>query len=1291
VTASVIESEEAQGKQECPSFTRVIGFVRGELSGLGVVDLEAHLDSCEACFSMVAQMAASDDGGGASPRRIWQEVAVRAVESYASTPSSSGGATDRVGQRIGDYRLDGVVGRGGMGIVYRAMHLETGKVVAVKTVTAPSSPRLAGLREEIAYLKSIRHHGIIEILEHGVEAGEPWYSMPLLDGETLDERHRAVFGARRSPTSGIIERQSDAQRRAAADTRARWLSDIRQIYAELCEPLAHLHAAGMVHCDLKPANLFLQRTGRPMLLDFGLISLARGAVSRETLQVTGLLRGTLPYLAPELIRGSIPDSRADLYSLGCMLYESVTGRPPFESGDVRRLLDMHLGSLAAPLSASTPDAPEDLERLVASLLGKMPSDRPRRAEDVARALAPGRIPEVSARGPVPYLFRPKLVGRDETLATLDSLRKEALGGKGALALISGESGIGKTFLAAEFAQGSARAGFEVVVGECRPIAATRSTSVQVAGDPLEPIRPWLRRLGDMCRSEGAETTARVFDSALTIQVLAAFEPELIGLLDHVGEPPPDQLPPFAARERVLAALIETLERAVWIRPLLLVLDDLQWADDLTLAFLGALSARNFERRQLLLLGNYRDTESNEQLHGLSKKRWVRNITLGSLAAADLDCMMRDMLASEAPQPLLDIARRASAGNPFLIAEYLRAIAGRMVLRPENDQYELASDSDQAAAAAALPATIEELLREQLPAPGIARSAIEACAVLGRECSPETLARVAGLDSEQLSTSLGELVERRMVERLADGAVRFVHDKIREAAYAEVGSTMRAALHARAAAAIVDAAPDAQRERANVLAHHYSLSGDHPLALEYLDRAASHALDRFAYADVILYLKQATALSETPGLRVEAARLARWQREIGDALQGLGDMPGAKEPLLRSLALLDCSVPRSNWGLVFGILAAIVKQFWQRIRPVPRAPTPTEAPRFVEAARAYDRLQRSFYFGGEYGSLLFANLSVLNLPKTCMPPQELAMAYSNAGATAGVIPIPKLCDFYFGLSEATLAEKYDLDADTYRLNARAIYLLGIGSWTQAFDASAKSAEAALAARYSRRFEEATSVHALAAIVKGDFPLAWQWNEKALASAETRGDAQMLSWGWLNRLLMQILRGELDAALVTGADLEGILEKISRPERIAALCLQGTLQWRRGERREALDLIAKGLALAAQERSINPIFEPFSQVAQVLSEALARPDTRSKELERQLRATSKILGRAARAFPVVFPRYALHEGMRLAGRGRTARARELWSTGLERAVKFGMPRDVALLENAASAPVSRQDPL
>jgi serine/threonine protein kinase len=344
---------------------------------------------------MVAQIAAAEEGGNAEARKFWQEIAVRARRCWSS-PRAPLPQDPPIAKNIGDYRVEGVLGRGGMGTVYRAKHRLTGARIALKTVAAETPHHLASLREEIACLESVQHPGIIRILEHGLFRGGPWYAMPLLDGETLEARHDAVFGKhRRNRVRGTGVRCSDNEVDSSAIGRAQWFDELRAYYARLCAPIAHLHALGLVHCDLKPANVFIQKSGEPILLDFGLTWFAREAVGRESLQVRGGLRGTLAYLAPELIRGAIPDARADLYSFGCMLYESICGSPPFQSANVRELLDMHIGAQPTALTDRARGVPAELSNLVTRLLSKLPADRPSDIERVAAALGVARPFEVS--------------------------------------------------------------------------------------------------------------------------------------------------------------------------------------------------------------------------------------------------------------------------------------------------------------------------------------------------------------------------------------------------------------------------------------------------------------------------------------------------------------------------------------------------------------------------------------------------------------------------------------------------------------------------------------------------------------------------------------------------------------------------------------------------------------------------------------------------------------------------------------------------------------------------------
>src|SRR5262245_45957774 len=299
-------------------------------------------------------------------------------------------------ETIVPFRILRFIGRGGMGIVYEAERISDGQRVAVKTVAVNSAGLLGAIRVEIAALKAIRHPGVIRILEDGLGEGAPWYSMEILDGRSLAQVIRETWrGSRSEPaetrtTSGAEvtatpiasppsnngapvnppQRPDEPRGPAAAGK----LREMLLLFRRLCEPLAFIHGKGVVHRDLKPENVFIRPDGDTVLMDFGLVSYATGGIDREVLTSAPTGFGTVAYVSPEQIRGQPIDARADLYSLGCMLYEAVTGRPPFHGHEQKRIVDRHLGEPPTPASELVSGVPEPLDKLMLRLLAKSPED-----------------------------------------------------------------------------------------------------------------------------------------------------------------------------------------------------------------------------------------------------------------------------------------------------------------------------------------------------------------------------------------------------------------------------------------------------------------------------------------------------------------------------------------------------------------------------------------------------------------------------------------------------------------------------------------------------------------------------------------------------------------------------------------------------------------------------------------------------------------------------------------------------------------------------------------------------
>jgi len=301
--------------------------------------------------------------------------------------------------RFGPYQVLERIAEGGMGVIFRGQDDRGGPPVAIKTVRSPRAADAAAIRREIVALSRLRHPGIIRLHAHGLCAGVPWMAMELLEGRTLGEEMSWYWpetssgdGERRlrsdelptAPARGLGDRARDPARPVYPVAGGGHLTEAFSIVAQLCLALDHLHGRGLVHRDVKPANVFLRSDGRTTLFDFGL---ACPAVVTNMTKNSGICVGTMEYAAPEQICGTVVDRRADVYSLGCLLYELVTGRPPFRGDSTSEIAERQMMREPVAPSHLIADVPCQLEDLVMSMLAKAPARRPGSAAEVGGRLA----------------------------------------------------------------------------------------------------------------------------------------------------------------------------------------------------------------------------------------------------------------------------------------------------------------------------------------------------------------------------------------------------------------------------------------------------------------------------------------------------------------------------------------------------------------------------------------------------------------------------------------------------------------------------------------------------------------------------------------------------------------------------------------------------------------------------------------------------------------------------------------------------------------------------------------
>ena len=282
-----------------------------------------------------------------------------------------------IGQKLGSFRIEGTLGAGAMGVVYRAIHEPTGKSAAVKVVTAEAGQKAGTskrFQRESEILQQFRHPNIVRFLAVGRYQGTSYFAMEFIQGDTLDR---------------VLERQG--------------VMDWRQVVElglQLCEALQYAHERGVVHRDLKPSNLMITEQGRLKLTDFGIAK----DLDATALTATGRTLGTAAYMAPEQIRGTPEVShKTDLYALGCLMFQMLAGVPPFEGKAIAVLMNQHLTAAPPRPSTKNPDLPLALDKLIVELMAKDPKARPWDAQAVGVILK--ELLDKSGRNePIPMVF-----------------------------------------------------------------------------------------------------------------------------------------------------------------------------------------------------------------------------------------------------------------------------------------------------------------------------------------------------------------------------------------------------------------------------------------------------------------------------------------------------------------------------------------------------------------------------------------------------------------------------------------------------------------------------------------------------------------------------------------------------------------------------------------------------------------------------------------------------------------------------------------------------------------------
>jgi tetratricopeptide (TPR) repeat protein/archaellum biogenesis ATPase FlaH len=733
----------------------------------------------------------------------------------------------------GRYQVKKFLGEGGKKKVYLVHDTLLDRDVAfalIKTEKLDAAARVRVSREARAMGRLGDHPNIVTIHDMGDHEGQPYIVIPVMPGGDVE---------------GLIEK---------APERRLPIEQAVGIAKAVCRGLEFAHSKGIIHRDIKPGNVWLSADGTVKIGDFGLAL----AVDLPRLTQSGMMVGTVTYMPPEQAMGGKVTAKADLYSLGAMLYEMVTGRPPFVGDDSVAIIGQHINTPPVSPTWHRADLPPALETLILQLLEKDPEKRPESAAVVLQALEAieaGKIKEPSREAPTENpLYRRVFVGREPELKQLKSAFDGAMSGQGALMMVTGEPGIGKTALCEQLSTYVTLRGGRTLVGHCYEAGSLSLPYLAF----VEAMRSYvLSREVKNLREElgtGAADVARIV-SEIRERLKVKLRP---------------QKDPEEERYRLLQAVTSFLTNAAGVQPMVVVLEDLHDADKGTLDMLTHVS-RHLAGTRLVIVGTYRDVEVDRNhplsaaLAELRRVSTYGRVLLRGLNADEVRRMLESITRESVPWGLAEAVHRQTEGNPLFVQEVVRYLVEEGLITRKDGQWRPTRDTP-------LEMSIPEGLRDvigkrlSLLSPEC-NKLLSVASVIGREFALETLKAVAGINEDVFVNALKEAVRLSILEeRSQRGLVRyrFTHAFFRQTLYEEMIAPQRLKLHQQVARSLEALYAKRLEGHATELAEHFSHStdpADLKKAVEYGEMAAKRATDVYAYGEAVRLLAQALEVQE----------------------------------------------------------------------------------------------------------------------------------------------------------------------------------------------------------------------------------------------------------------------------------------------------------------------------------------------------------------------------------------------------------------------------------------------
>lgn len=759
------------------------------------------------------------------------------------------------------YRILSKIGEGGMGQVYKAEDTKLGRHVALKLLAPESNKDVTAKRRLLSEAQSasvLSHPNIVTVYAIEEVDGRDFIVMEFVEGETLSA-HLALNGA--LPLPSLLD-----------------------VGIQIADALQAAHASGIIHRDIKPGNILITSKGVVKVTDFGLAKQMRvsgGAIDREALTLAanltgpGIVLGTAAYMSPEQTRGETLDLRSEIFSLGAVLYEAATRTRAFAGPSMLSIMHAIAATDPPPPSKLRPELPREFDLIIERALAKNRELRYNSAAEMGDALRSLRASVSGTWAGFPIVYdsdlvdrsAPSFVGREPEMRKLESLLEKAIEGTGRVVFVTGEPGIGKTSLGDEFLRRTRRQ---------RPgLLISRGRCVEQYGTG-EAYLPFLDAMGGLLQAPGRERIAavmRTYAPTWCMELPTAFASS--GSLEKL-----QQETIGATKERMMRELGDALGILSTSSPIVLLLEDLHWADPSSVDLLRHLCQR-INTQRLLIAGTFRPEDVERSGHPLKSYKaemmahnLCEEIALGSWTREHIaEYVDATFAPNDFPVELTSLIHEKTEGHPLFAANFLQYLSERGDLSKTNNRWSLVRPLAEMDLEA--PESVRGMISKKIDAlDAEERRALQYASVEGTEFHSTVTAKLLGVDEIDLEERLAEIAKtHRLIEvlgeeELPDGSLttryRFSHALYQNYLYGDLVNKRRIVLHQQAGEQLLKHFGKRAPHIATQLAIHFERGRDFPRAVEYLIHAGDNAAKLYGYAEAEKHYTEALRLVEKIG-------------------------------------------------------------------------------------------------------------------------------------------------------------------------------------------------------------------------------------------------------------------------------------------------------------------------------------------------------------------------------------------------------------------------------------------